>query len=133
MNASNKNQFVPFSEQHKFSQIDFINDEENGDVNYEVTIQNEDENYVIVYGRINNLNQFKENSKAVGLLKTVLNIYKETGNQFYDNFSNTSIFLNIDIENDNITSISFSFDLDLLNKNKLTEEKLSNLIEILVK
>ena len=50
MNTNNNNQFVPFSKQYEFTQIDFINDEANGDINYEVTIQNEDENYSIVYG-----------------------------------------------------------------------------------
>lgn len=128
MNTNNNNQFVPFSKQYEFTQIDFINDEANGDINYEVTIQNEDENYIIVYGRINNLNKFKENKKAVGLLKTILSIYKETGNQFYDNFANVSTFLNTE---NNI--INFSFDLDLLNKNKYTEKKLGDLIEILLK
>ena len=81
-----------------------------------------------MYGRINNLNKFKENKKAVGLLKTILSIYKETGNQFYDNFANVSTFLNTE---NNI--INFSFDLDLLNKNKYTEKKLGDLIEILLK
>ena len=62
------------------------------------------------------------------LLKTILSIYKETGNQFYDNFANVSTFLNTE---NNI--INFSFDLDLLNKNKYTEKKLGDLIEILLK